>query len=222
MRKFINILILVVALVGSVSAQSLDDLRKKAYDSAIEAVNKGKNRKSAYEEYLEKQELEEAKKAEEEALEAREAVDISKFSKLSQLKNIDMQQIESSEDPIAEIQRQLTREYTQLTNKVDFMRDDGNTYKKFLHFAPAIREDIYCYIVEYNDGTFYLVMEYKNEEIFFQSQILNTDIWFNENGDPLFSDAPGVAINIHTKLGTIVILDDVDSSYDYFVIWPED
>lgn len=66
MRKFINILILATALVGSVSAQSLDDLRKKAYDSAIEAVNKGKNRKSAYEEYLERQEVEAAKKAEEE------------------------------------------------------------------------------------------------------------------------------------------------------------
>ena len=73
MRKFINILILVVALIGSVSAQSLDDLRKKVYDLSIEAVNKGKNRKSAYEEYLEKQELEESKKAEEEALEAEEA-----------------------------------------------------------------------------------------------------------------------------------------------------
>lgn len=73
MRKFINILILVVALVGSVSAQSLDDLRKRAYDSSIEAVNKGKNRKSAYEEYLEQKELEAAKKAEEEALEAKEA-----------------------------------------------------------------------------------------------------------------------------------------------------
>lgn len=66
MRKFINILILAIALVGSVSAQSLDDLRKKAYDSAIEAVNKGKNQKSAYEEYLERQEAEAAKKAEEE------------------------------------------------------------------------------------------------------------------------------------------------------------
>lgn len=64
-RKFLSTLILVVALVGSISAQGLDDLRKKAYDSSIEAVNKGKNRKSAYEEYLEKQELEEAKKAEE-------------------------------------------------------------------------------------------------------------------------------------------------------------
>ena len=66
MRKFINILILAIALVGSVSAQSLDDLRKKAYDLSIEAVNKGKNQKSAYEEYLERQEAEEAKKAEEE------------------------------------------------------------------------------------------------------------------------------------------------------------
>lgn len=77
MRKFINILILTIALVGSVSAQSLDDLRKKAYDSSIEAINKGKNRKSAYEEYLEKQELEEAKKAEEEVLEAEEAEESS-------------------------------------------------------------------------------------------------------------------------------------------------
>lgn len=209
-KKFISTLVLVVALVGSVSAQSLDDLRKKTYDLSIEAVNKGKNRKSAYEEYLEKQKIEESKK-----------VDPSKLSKLSQLKNIDVQQVENSEDPKAELQRQLIREYMQLVNKVDFMRDDGNTYKKFLHFAPAIREDIYCYVVQYEDNTFYLVMEYKNEEIFFQSQILNKEIWFNEDGDPLFSDAPGVAIKIHTKLGTIVILDDVDSSYDYFVIWPE-
>ena len=65
MRKFINILILAIALVGSVSAQSLDDLRKKAYDASIEAVNKGKNQKSAYEEYLERQKVEAAKKAEE-------------------------------------------------------------------------------------------------------------------------------------------------------------
>ena len=72
-KKFISTLVLVVALVGSVSAQSLDDIRKKVYDLSIEAVNKGKNRKSAYEEYLEKQELEAAKKAEEEALEAQKA-----------------------------------------------------------------------------------------------------------------------------------------------------
>ena len=73
MRKFINILILAIALVGSVSAQSLDDLRKKAYDASIEAVNKGKNRKSAYEEYLERQKIEEEEKKAKDALEAEEA-----------------------------------------------------------------------------------------------------------------------------------------------------
>ena len=60
----------VLVLVSfSLNAQSLDDLRQKAYEAAIEAVNKGKNEKSAYDEYLERQELEAVKKAEEEALE---------------------------------------------------------------------------------------------------------------------------------------------------------
>ena len=62
-KRFISTLVLVVALVGSVSAQSLDDLSKKVYDLSIEAINKGMN---AYEEQLEKQELEAAKKAGEE------------------------------------------------------------------------------------------------------------------------------------------------------------
>lgn len=89
MRKFINILILAIALVGSVSAQSLDDLRKKAYDSAIEAVNKGKNRKSAYEEYLERQEIEAAKKAEEEKkAEAEEEAEEAEESNFEENRNI--------------------------------------------------------------------------------------------------------------------------------------
>ena len=61
MRKFINILVLVVALVGTVSAQSLDDLSKKVLDLSFGVINKGIN---AYEEQLEKQELEEERKAE--------------------------------------------------------------------------------------------------------------------------------------------------------------
>lgn len=82
-KRFISTLVLVVALVGSVSAQSLDDLSKKVLDLSFEIINKGMN---AYEEQLEKQELEaakkaeeerkaeeEAKKAEEEALEAKKA-----------------------------------------------------------------------------------------------------------------------------------------------------
>ena len=70
MNKIKSIIMAVLVLVSfSLSAQSLDDLRQKAYEAAIEAVNKGKNEKSDYEEYLERQELEAAKKAEEEALE---------------------------------------------------------------------------------------------------------------------------------------------------------
>ena len=73
MNKIKSIIMAVLVLVSfSLNAQSLDDLRQKAYEAAIEAVNKGKNEKSAYEEYLERQELEAAKKAEEEALEAKE------------------------------------------------------------------------------------------------------------------------------------------------------
>ena len=69
MKKIKSIIMAVLVLVigsFSLNAQSLDDLRQKAYEAAIEAVNKGKNEKSAYEEYLERQELEAAKKAEEE------------------------------------------------------------------------------------------------------------------------------------------------------------
>lgn len=57
MRKFISILVLAIALVGSVSAQSLEDIRKKAYDASVAASSV--SRKSAYEEYTERQKLEE-------------------------------------------------------------------------------------------------------------------------------------------------------------------
>ena len=67
MKKIKSIIMALLVLVSfSLNAQSLDDLRQKAYEAAIEAVNKGKNEKSAYDEYLERQELEAAKKAEEE------------------------------------------------------------------------------------------------------------------------------------------------------------
>ena len=73
MKKILILITLLISVFGSVNAQNINDLRQKAYEAAIEAVNKGKNEKSAYDEYLERQELEAAKKAEEEALEAEEA-----------------------------------------------------------------------------------------------------------------------------------------------------
>ena len=65
MKKLLAIFVMIISL-ASLNAQNINDLRQKAYEAAIEAVNKGKNEKSAYEEYLERQELEAAKKAEEE------------------------------------------------------------------------------------------------------------------------------------------------------------
>ena len=148
------------------------------------------------------------------------AVEPSKLSKLSQLKGIDIQKIENAEDPSTELCTQLERLVSNLYNKVDWMKDDGQEYKKYLHFHVPLNEYVYCYVVKYNDGSNYLVIEYKNEERFFSSEILNTKLYMNEDGDPLFSEAPGVAIIIYTKAGPIIILDDADSSYDYYVIDP--
>ena len=75
MKKILVLITLLISVFGSVNAQNLNDLKQKAYEAAIEAVNKGKTQKSAYDEYLERQELEAAKKAEEEALEEDEDED---------------------------------------------------------------------------------------------------------------------------------------------------
>lgn len=125
MRKFINILILTIALVGSVSAQSLDDLRKKVYDLSIEAVNKGKNRKSAYEEYLEKQELEAAKKAEEEKKAEAEEVD-TENNKL--LKFQWFQEVEVDKDSDEEIELHNALAATVFNN---LLRDENKAFRVY-------------------------------------------------------------------------------------------
>lgn len=129
-RRLISTLILIVALIGSVSAQSLDDLRKKAYDSAIEAVNKGKNRKSAYEEYLEKQELEEAKKAEEE----RKAEEEAKKAEEADTENNKLlkfqwfQEVEVDEDSDEEIELHNALAATVFNN---LLRDENKAFRVY-------------------------------------------------------------------------------------------
>ena len=75
MKRMFLVVTLLIAFVGSSFAQAnlYDKIIEKAYNLSVEAIEAGKNRKSAYEEYLEKQELEAAKKAEEEAIEAKKA-----------------------------------------------------------------------------------------------------------------------------------------------------
>ena len=61
MKKISILVTLFILLFGSVNAQSISDIRRNAYNAAVEATNASKTRKSAYEEYKEsqKQEVEE-------------------------------------------------------------------------------------------------------------------------------------------------------------------
>lgn len=144
MRKFISTLVLVVALVGSVSAQSLDDISKKVLDLSIEAISKGMNRMSAYEEQLEKQELEEleetkkieeeikkieeeAKKAEEEAKKAEEVEEAdTENNKL--LKFQWFQEVEVDENSDEEIELCNALSYTVFNN---LLRDENKAFRVY-------------------------------------------------------------------------------------------
>lgn len=61
MKKILVLVTLLISVFGSVNAKSINDIRRNAYNAAVEATNASKNRKSAYEEYKEnkKQEVEE-------------------------------------------------------------------------------------------------------------------------------------------------------------------
>ena len=148
-KKFISTLVLVVALVGSVSAQSLDDLSKKIYDLSFGVINKGIN---AYEEQLEKQELEEAKKAEEEAKKAEEAD--TENNKL--LKFQWFQEVEVDEDSDEEIELQNALAHTVFNN---LFRDENNAFRVYCAgIADYVwfwyrfdKEDNGCYYVDHVD-----------------------------------------------------------------------
>lgn len=144
-RKFASILILVVALVGSVSAQSLDDLRKKAYDSAIEAVNKGKNRKSAYEEYLERQEVEAAKKAEKEKKAEAEEAD-TENNKLLKFQWFQEVEVDKDSDEETELRNALAG--TVFSN---LLRDEN---KAFRVYCAGVADYVWfcCRFAKEDDG----------------------------------------------------------------------
>lgn len=142
-KRFISTLVLVVALVGTVSAQSLDDLSKKVYDLSIGVINKGIN---AYEEQLEKQELEEleevkktleeAKKIEEEtkkieeALEAEEAEEAEEADTENNklLKFQWFQEVEVDEDSDEETELCNALAYTVFNN---LLRDENKAFRVY-------------------------------------------------------------------------------------------
>ena len=150
MKKILVLITLLISVFGSVNAQSLDDLRQKAYEAAIEAVNKGKNEKSAYEEYLERQELEAANKAEEEALEAKEAEaeDDTENNKL--LKFQWFQEVEVDKDSDEEIELRNALAYTVFNN---LLRDED---KVFRIYCAGIADYVWYRLAKEDDGEFHV------------------------------------------------------------------
>ena len=152
MNKIKSIIMAVLVLVSfSLNAQSLDDLRQKAYEAAIEAVNKGKNEKSAYEEYLERQELEAAKKAEEEALEeeAKKAEEAdTENNKL--LKFQWFQEVEVDEDSDEEIELRNALAYTVFNN---LLRDEDKVFKIY---CAGIADYVWYRLAKEDDGEFHV------------------------------------------------------------------
>ena len=139
-----------VLVIGSFSlnAQSLDNLRQKAYEAAIEAVNKGKNEKSAYEEYLERQELEAAKKAEEEALEEEDEDEDTENNKL--LKFQWFQEVEVDKDSDEEIELRNALAYTVFNN---LLRDEDKVFKVY---CAGIADYVWFSLDKEDDGEFHV------------------------------------------------------------------
>ena len=151
MKKIKSIIMAVLVLVigsFSINAQSLDDLRQKAYEAAIEAVNKGKNEKSAYDEYLERQELEAAKKAEEEALEAEAEEADTENNKL--LKFQWFQEVEVDKDSDEEIELRNALAYTVFNNSL------RNEDKVFKIYCAGIADYVWYRFAKEDDGEFHV------------------------------------------------------------------
>lgn len=150
MKKILVLITLLISVFVSVNAQSLDDLRQKAYEAAIEAVNKGKNQKSAYDEYLERQELEAAKKAEEEALEAKAEDEEADTENNKLLKFQWFQEVEVDEDSDEETELRNALAYTVFNN---LLRDEDKVFKVY---CAGIADYVWFRLAKEDDGEFHV------------------------------------------------------------------
>ena len=153
MKKLLAIFVMIISL-ASLNAQNINDLRQKAYEAAIEAVNKGKNEKSAYDEYLERQELEAAKKAEEEALEA-EAEDEDEDEEADTennklLKFQWFQEVEVDKNSDEEIELRNALAYTVFNNSL------RNEDKVFKVYCAGIADYVWFRFAKEDDGEFHV------------------------------------------------------------------
>ena len=150
MKKILVLITLLISVFGSVNAQSLDDLRQKADEAAIEAVNKGKTQKSAYDEYLERQELEAAKHAEEEAL-ADVAEDEEADTENNKLLKFQwFQEVEVDEDSDEETELRNALAYTVFNN---LLRDEDKAFKIY---CAGIADYVWYRLAKEDDGEFHV------------------------------------------------------------------
>lgn len=148
MKKIKSIIMAVLVLVigsFSLNAQNLDDLRQKAYEAAIEAVNKGKNEKSAYDEYLERQELEAAKKAEAEEDDEDADTENNKLLKFQWF-----QEVEVDKDSDEEIELRNALAYTVFNN---LLRDEDKVFKIY---CAGIADYVWFRFAKEDDGEFHV------------------------------------------------------------------
>ena len=150
MKKILVLITLLISVFGSVNAQSLDDLRQKAYEAAIEAVNKGKNEKSAYDEYLERQELEAAKEAEAEALEAEAEAEDADTENNKLLKFQWFQEVEVDKNSDEEIELRNALAYTVFNNSL------RNEDKVFKVYCAGIADYVWFRFAKEDDGEFHV------------------------------------------------------------------
>ena len=159
MKKIKSIIMAVLVLVigsFSINAQSLDDLRQKAYEAAIEAVNKGKNEKSAYDEYLERQELEAAKEAEDEALEEEAEAEAEDEDEEADTENNKLlkfqwfQEVEVDKDSDEEIELRNALAHTVFNN---LLRDEDKVFKVY---CAGIADYVWFRFAKEDDGEFHV------------------------------------------------------------------
>ena len=205
MRKFINILVLVVALVGSVSAQSLDDLSKKIYDLSFEAINKGIN---DYEEQLEKQELEELEELKK---------NLEKVKKtLEEAKKIE-EETKKLEEETKKLEESNFEENCNILAAVAISYPSDNKVWLKCYCYPL--EDYIWYTIFY-DSNWWLKLAYDNNgeigDVFYAA--INKDLDYIKVKDDI-SGEETAAIKLTNAVDSIVVVQDIHEPRDFTITW---
>ena len=201
-KRFISTLALVVALVGTVSAQSLDDLSKKVLDLSFEAINKGMN---AYEEQLEKQELEEIKKS------------LEKTKKiLEETKKIE-EETKKIEEATKKLEEENFKENCNILAAVAIGYPSENKVWLKCYCYPL--EDYIWYTIFY-DSNWWLKLAYDNNgevgDVFYAA--INKDLDYIKVENDI-SGEETAAIKLINTVDYIVVIQDIHEPRVFTISW---